>query len=216
MPSPVLAFVVTAMIATAGAKAPSAPAPAPEPAPAPATEAAPAPAPAPAPTADAAIEDNGWSEPAPVATTPPPPAVGTPPATDPAAEERLWRLKQHNRFKGIMVSGFTTLGAVYGASVLIGALAIDFARDDADERRRQYGRRMMIPLGGPFAAAPVSRSATLGVLTVAAGLGQLLGLSMGIAGAVKLKEFPNPNKPKFAFGAMPTRGGAHMGLTLRF
>jgi hypothetical protein len=212
MTSPVLAVVVTTLLATGGAKAPSEPAPAPSPAPA--SE----PAPTPAPTSDAAIQDNGWSaEPAPAATGPTPaPTVATPPAADPAAEERLWRLKQHNRFKGIMVSGFTTLGAVYGASVLIGALSIDFARDDDNERQRQYGRRMMIPLAGPFAAAPVSRSATLGVLTVAAGLGQLLGLSMGIAGAVKLREFPNPNKPKFAFGAMPTRGGAHMGLSLRF
>lgn len=212
MPSPVLAVVVTTLLATGGAKASAEPAPAP--APAPASEATPTPTPA--PTTDAAIQDNGWSEPAPVATTPPPPTVGTPPPPDPAAEERLWRLKQHNRFKGIMVSGFTTLGAVYGASVLIGALSIDFARDDDNERQRQYGRRMMIPLAGPFAAAPVSRSATLGVLTVAAGLGQLLGLSMGIAGAVKIKQYPNPNKPKFAFGAMPTRGGAHMGLSLRF
>ena len=207
MPSPMLAVSIAALLVTGGAQAPAQPAP----------EAAPAPAPAPAPTTSDAAAANGWTEPAP-APTPAPvaPAAGTPAPIDPAEEERLWRLKQHNRFKGIMVSGFTTLGAVYGASVLIGALSIDFARDDDNERQRQYGRRMMIPLGGPFAAAPVSRSATLGVLTVAAGLGQLAGLSMGIAGAVKLREFPNPNKPRFAFGVMPTRGGAHMGLSLRF
>jgi hypothetical protein len=187
MPSPMLAVSITALLATGGATARVEPAPAPAPPPAPTT-----PAPAVAPT------------------------TATPAAVDPVAEERLWRLKQHNRFKGIMISGFTTLGAVYGASVLIGALSIDFARDDDNERQRRYGRRMMIPLAGPFAAAPESRSATLGVLTVAAGLGQLLGLSMGIAGAVKLREFPNPNKPRFAFGVTPTREGARMGLSLRF
>jgi len=208
---PSLAIPIIVLLATGGAHAKAEPAPAPTP--------APAPAPAPATTTDPA-ENNGWGpEPAPAATPPAataPPAAATPGAVDPAEEERLWRLRQHNRFKGIMISGFTTLGAVYGVSVLIGALSIDFARDDDNERQRQYGRRMMIPLGGPFAAAPVSRSATLGVLTVAAGLGQLLGLSMGIAGAVKLRDFPNPNKPRFAFGVMPTRGGAHMGLSLRF
>jgi hypothetical protein len=214
MPSVMLAVSIAALLVTGGAHAQAQPAP--EPAPAP----APTPAPAPAPATGDPIVDNGWTTPAPAPTTAPAapvaPVAGMPAPVDPAEEERLWRLKQHNRFKGIMVSGFTTLGAVYGASVLIGALSIDFARDDDNERQRQYGRRMMIPLGGPFAAAPVSRSATLGVLTVAAGLGQLAGLAMGIAGAVKLREFPNPNKPRFALSAMPTRGGAHMGLSLRF
>jgi hypothetical protein len=173
-------------------------------------------------TSDQTIEDNGWgtAEPAPTTATAPTPAPMVPitqtPAIDPAAEERLWRLKQHNRFKGIMIAGFATLGTVYGVSVLIGAVSIDVGRDNADVRQGHYGRRMMIPLGGPFAAAPVSGSATLAVLTVSAGLGQLLGLAMGIAGAVKLKEFPNPNKRTFAFGVAPTRNGAQAGLSLRF
>lgn len=212
MPSPMLSVLATVMLASGGVHARVAPAPAPAPA---TTAAEPAPAPAPAPADAATPESNGWeaepaAAPAPVPTTAPPPAV------DPAEEERQWRLKQHNRYKGMMVSGFVTLGTVYGVSVLIGALAIDIGREDGNERRQQYGRRMMIPLAGPFAATPVSRSATLGVLTVAAGLGQLLGLSLGIAGAVKMREFPNPNQRKFAFGLMPTRGGAHMGLSLRF
>ena len=179
--------------------------------------------PAPETTTSTAAEDNGWGSPeateppTPAAPTTVPPAPAAPPSDEPTAEEeRLWRLKQHNRFKGMMISGFTILGGVYGASLLIGALTIDLGNEGDDRRRRQYGTRMMIPLGGPFAAAPVSRSATLGVLTVAAGLGQILGLSMGIAGAVKLKEFPDPNKRKFAFGFAPTSQGAHLSLALRF
>lgn len=192
------------------------PAPAPEAAPAPAAG-EPAPAAEPAPSTDQTIEDNGWgpSEPAPAAA-PAAAAAAPTPAVDPAEEERQWQLRQHNRFKGMMISGFTVLGAVYGGSVLIGALAIDLAEGDDAERRRKYGRRMMIPIGGPFAAAPVSRSATLGVLTVAAGLGQVLGLSMGIAGALKLKQYPNPNKKQFAFGVAPTWGGAQVGVMGRF
>ncbi len=206
MPSPLLIVPLAALLAAGANKAKVEPAPAPAPAASPEAT--------PAPTGDQAIQDNGWDEPAPtVAVTPNP---GTPPGPTMEEQERLWRLKQHNRFKGLMVSGFTTLGAVYGSCVLVGAIAIDLA-DNADRtRRRQYGFRMMIPVAGPFAAAPVSRSATLGVLTVAAGLGQVLGLSMGIAGAVKLKEFPNPNKPQFAFAVAPTHDGAQMGLSLRF
>jgi hypothetical protein len=167
--------------------------------------------------------DNGWDEgdstaaPVPVAEPPAPAAVSTTPAPPTEADdERLWRLRQHNRFRGMMISGFTILGAVYGGSVLIGALAIDLGNDNDNDRQRRYGRRMFIPFGGPFAAAPVSRSATLGVLTVAAGAGQLLGLSLGIAGAVKLREFPNPDARRFAFGVAPTADGAQVGLSGRF
>ena len=173
--------------------------------------------------APAGAAANGWDEspPAPEpspAVTPEPAVAGSVPmqAPDDADEERKWRLRQHNRFRGMMISGFTILGAVYGGSVLVGALAIDLSRDDDNERQLRYGRRMFIPLGGPFAAAPVSRSATLGVLTVAAGAGQILGLSLGIAGAVKLKQYPNPDAHRFAFGAAPTPDGAAFGFQGRF
>ncbi len=166
---------------------------------------------------------NGWDEPAVAAPSPahdPSVTGGAPrPPTneaDEADEARRWQLRQRNRFRGMMISGFTILGAVYGGSVLVGALAIDLSRDDDDDRQLRYGRRMFVPLGGPFAAAPVSRSATLGVLTVAAGAGQILGLSLGIAGAVKLRDYPDPDRGRFAFGAAPTPDGAAFGVRGRF
>ncbi|MCX4242842.1 hypothetical protein [Paraliomyxa miuraensis] len=135
---------------------------------------------------------------------------------DPAEEERLWQLKQRNRFRGMLISGFSLFGGVYGGSVLVGALSIDLAEGSDATRQRMYGRRMMIPLAGPFAATPVSGSATLGLLTVTAGVGQALGLALGIAGAVKIKEYPNPKKKQFALGVAPTWDGAEVGLSLRF
>lgn len=176
----------------------------------------------PEPTTTSRATANGWEEPSPpqpvpVASPAAAPGSGVPVSTpDEADEERRWRQRQHSKFRGMMISGFTILGAVYGGSVLVGALAIDLSRDDDDERRLRYGRRMFIPFGGPFAAAPVSRSATLGVLTVAAGAGQLLGLSLGIAGAVKLREYPNLERKRFAFGVAPTPDGASVGLRGRF
>lgn len=181
----------------------------------------------PSPT-ESAVEANGWEAPPPEPAPGPAPvpapvpvvsaAGGTAPmpVIDEAEEARLWQLRQHNRFKGMLISGFVILGSAYGASLLVGAIAFDTAEGDDAERQRKYGRRMMIPLAGPFAAVPESRSATLGILTVGAGVGQLLGLSLGIAGAVKLQEFPNPNKRRFTFQVLPTREGAHMGMSLRF
>jgi hypothetical protein len=175
-------------------------------------------------TSEAAIA-NGWDEPEPEPEPAEPRPTPDPEAQRAAVEaaaakeaqdRRAWQLRQHNRFRGMMISGFTILGAVYGGSVLVGALAIDLGHDNDSDRQLRYGRRMFIPLGGPFAAAPVSRSATLGVLTVAAGAGQVLGLSLGIAGAVKMRQFPNPDRDRFAFGVTPTPDGAALGVVGRF
>jgi hypothetical protein len=45
---------------------------------------------------------------------------------------------------------------------------------------------MLIPVGGPIAAIPVTGSATGALMTALSGVIQLGGLSMGVAGAVLL------------------------------
>src|SRR5690606_26447037 len=131
-------------------------------------------------------------------------------------EEKRWKKRQHQRFRAMMISGFTTLGASYGASMLLGTIFIDIGRDDDDAQKVAYGTRMVIPLGGPFAAAAVSKSATGAVFTVAAGAGQIVGLTLGIVGAAKMRKYRDPDAQRFSFGVMPTREGAHAGMTMRF
>lgn len=113
---------------------------------------------------------------------------------------------------GLTISGFSMLGISYFGSALIGAIAYDVGDTDAS---RRYGRRMLIPVGGPFAAAPHAEALSVGILTGAAGVVQVAGLGMGIAGAVLLGR-ERAQRSRLAFGASPTRGGAHFGATLRF
>lgn len=175
------------------------------------------PTPGPAPTAESwgAEDEVGPSPPAASAPAPAPGpmAAPTPPPVD---EETRWKQRQRQRFRAMMISGFTTLGASYGASLLLGTIFIDIGREDDDAQKVQYGTRMVIPLGGPFAAAAVSKSATGAVFTVAAGVGQVVGLTLGIVGAAKMRQYPDLERNRFAFGMSPTRGGAHAGLSMRF
>jgi hypothetical protein len=88
---------------------------------------------------------------------------------------------------GLMVAGFTMLGAGWLLSAVSGAAAID-TRDGADpaeqDRRRAFGTRLMIPVGGPFAAAFVADSATGALFSSLAGVVQVAGLALGIGGSV--------------------------------
>jgi hypothetical protein len=113
---------------------------------------------------------------------------------------------------GLTISGFSMFGISYFGSALIGAMAYDLGDTDAS---RRYGRRMLIPVGGPFAAAPHAEALSVGILTGAAGVVQVAGLGMGIAGAVLLGR-ARARRPRLSFRASPTRGGAHFGATLRF
>jgi hypothetical protein len=172
----------------------------------------------PAPTAEGwgAEDEVGASQPAAPAPAPAPATISAAPTQPPVDEETRWRKHQRQRFRAMMISGFTTLGASYGASLLLGTIFIDIGREDDDARKVQYGTRMVIPIGGPFAAAAASRSATGAVFTVAAGVGQVVGLTLGIVGAAKMRQYPDLEKKRFALGVSPTRGGAQAGLSMRF
>jgi hypothetical protein len=176
----------------------------------------PAPGPAPAAEGWGAEDEVGASQPAAPAPAPAPATISAAPTQPPVDEETRWRKHQRQRFRAMMISGFTTLGASYGASLLLGTIFIDIGREDDDARKVQYGTRMVIPIGGPFAAAAVSRSATGAVFTVAAGVGQVVGLTLGIVGAAKMRQYPDLEKKRFALGVSPTRGGAQAGLSMRF
>lgn len=114
---------------------------------------------------------------------------------------------------GLTISGFSMFGISYVGSALVGAMAYDLGDDRAS---RAYGRRMMIPVGGPFAAAGQSSSLTIGILTGMAGVVQVAGLGLGITGTVLLAREKAQASPRLAFGATPTRGGGHFSATLRF
>lgn len=118
------------------------------------------------------------AEPAP---PPPPPPVYVPPAPDP---HMVALRHQRNSGIGMTISGYTLFGTSYLISALIGTISIDYARDVGGSGK--YGRRMLIPLVGPFMAIPRSDSATGGLFTGLVGVVQVAGFALGTAGAIRL------------------------------
>lgn len=172
-----------------------------------------------------AAADLGWDESdTPEAATTPAPTAAPPPAADdgPTAEEELeqqkleWRRKKYHQARSMMISGWTTLGVAYGSSILVGAIAVDLGRDRDDPRTVRYGSRMFIPLGGPIAAAVESRSVTWALVTAGASAAQIVGLSLGVTGTVRLRKYPNPDEPQFDVALLPAREGGTAVMRLRF
>ena len=129
-------------------------------------------------------------EPAPAPPAPPAPAyVPAEPATNAPSpmlvNPQIAALK-HRRNSGIgmTISGYTIFGTSYLVSALIGTISIDYARDVGGSGT--YGRRMLIPLAGPFAAIPRADSATGGLFTGMVGVVQVAGFVLGTAGAIRL------------------------------
>jgi hypothetical protein len=175
--------------------------------PAPAPAVAPAPAPAPAPEA--------WVvpvQPAPAPALPSRIAVDfhphpmVPPTPEQLAQTR--RMADLTRARSLRVSGWVTLGSTYLFSALVGTIAIDTGSD----RIRNYGAWMLVPVAGPFGAAFQARSATGALLTTTLGVAQAAGLGMAIVGGVRHRRL----KRELTLTAMPTRGGGHVGLSMRF
>jgi hypothetical protein len=166
-----------------------------------------------APTSDRAhgwddLETESKNEPSPTPTV-----QASPPQPEGPTPAELERKKQRQRARGLTAGGWTTFGVTYAAALTIGVASIDLAGDD--RRQRTWGRRMAIPVGGPFAAAFVSASATGTLFTVLTGAAQITGIALGTAGAVMLAR--QKRDPNFAFAIVPdASGGAHMGATWRF
>ena len=135
---------------------------------------------------------------APPAPEPPPPPAPPPPppAYQPAVpgsmapspmivDPHIAALK-HRRNSGIgmTISGYTMFGTSYLISALIGTISLDLAADVGGTGT--YGRRMLIPMVGPFMAIPRADSATGGLFTGFLGVIQVAGFALGTAGAVRL------------------------------
>lgn len=138
---------------------------------------APAPAPAPQPAV------------APQPAPPPPAYVPAQPGTHAPSpmlvNPRIAALKhQRNSGIGMTISGYTIFGTSYLISALVGTISIDYARDVGGAGL--YGRRMLIPLAGPFMAIPRADSATGGLFTGLVGVVQVGGFLLGTAGAIRL------------------------------
>jgi hypothetical protein len=94
-------------------------------------------------------------------------------------------LKQRrNSGIGMTISGYTMFGTSYLISALIGTISLDYAADVGGTGK--YGRRMLIPIAGPFIAIPRADSATGGLFTGFLGVIQVAGFVLGTAGAIKL------------------------------
>ncbi len=134
--------------------------------------------------------DNATSAPIVVVTAPPvaepaPPPPPAPTYVAPALNPRLVALRhQRNSGMGMAISGYTLFGTSYLISALIGTISIDYANDVGGSGT--YGRRMLIPIAGPFMAIPRADSATGGLFTGLVGVVQVAGFALGTAGAIRL------------------------------
>jgi hypothetical protein len=129
-------------------------------------------------------------EPAPTVVVLPPPEYtpvipGTGAPTPMLVDPYIASLK-HRRNSGIgmTISGYTLFGTSYLISALIGTISLDYAADVGGTGK--YGRRMLIPIAGPFLAIPRADSATGGLFTGFLGVIQVAGFALGTAGAIKL------------------------------
>lgn len=167
-------------------------------------------------------EPQPQPQPQPQAQPAPQPAVQTPPAQSPAPARPPRR-----RGKGMLIAGWTVFGLFYVFAAINGAVAIDCANNscktlltldpdedqaDIDDKRRRWGRRMLIPLGGPFAAISVSRTSLAATWAGFVGLAELAGVGLGVAGAVL---FARSGRNDVALHLIPTAGGGMLGGSFR-
>jgi hypothetical protein len=141
-------------------------------------------------------DDPATEAPVIVVTTAPAPPPPPPPAYTPVVpgtlapspmlvDPHIAALKhQRNSGIGMTISGYTMFGTSYLISALIGTISLDYAADVGGTGK--YGRRMLIPIAGPFIAIPRADSATGGLFTGFLGVIQVAGFVLGTAGAIKL------------------------------
>lgn len=126
----------------------------------------------------------------------------------PAQVARSRRMAELSHARNLRIGGWVTLGSTYLFSALIGTVSIDAG----SERIQRYGYWMVVPVAGPFGAAFQTRSATGALLTTTLGVAQAAGLGMALVGGARHRRL----KREMSLTAMPTRGGGHVGLSMRF
>jgi len=160
-----------------------------------------------------AIED----EPAPV------PAVGPP---VPAAEPE--KPRPPRKKKGLMIAGIATFGGGYLFSALVGYLAYTEATVPEGQtclNCEDTGKRMFIPVVGPFLAIEYADGTDGRVVSGIMGAIQVIGLGLTAWGVVlyvnsgepeeEVEETP-PAMARLRLGAAPTEGGGMLALGWTF
>jgi hypothetical protein len=133
-----------------------------------------------------------------------------------------------------MIVGWSVFGSFYLISTFVGTSAIDQARCNGgggfeednlecttDEARQRYGRRMLIPVVGPFMAAATAAGDAQAIFL---GVNQVAGLVMGIVGTARyvstgkstVASLPIGHGRTLSVDVQPTTGGGAARATLRF
>lgn len=145
-------------------------------APAPDPNAAPAPAPGPAPVAQPYAGPQPYPQQQPYYGPQP---YGAQPQPQPYPNLPPPR----SRRKGMMIGGWTMLGASYLLTAVTGAVIADVC--DNDTRCDRVGFYMLIPVAGPFIAIGPAESASGSIFLGLSGVVQTAGLIMGIVGTAQ-------------------------------
>jgi hypothetical protein len=147
---------------------------------------------------------------------PPPPRPAPYPPLPPKDERGI----------GLLITGSLTFGVTYLFTSLGGAITIDDAnaqlahRDDGQptaqgpNRELRFGRRLLVPVFGPFAAIRHADSAKSAWGAGFSGLLQAAGVAMIVAGAVRHRRYRRARRLQMSAG--PTLGGAQLTLIGHF
>lgn len=174
-----------------------------------------------------------------VATTPetPAPSADEPPAPEGPVPSTCSACADTAPRPGVrraaMITGWSMFGSAYLVSVVVGAAAADAGyyaeQPDIDpeierelsyhlpaERRVAYGKRMMVPVVGPFMASSLTTTASASVATAALGVVQTVGLVVGTIGTIQYARDRRAARAyRLSAGPLPGGGGA-VSVSMRF
>lgn len=142
----------------------------------------------------------------------PPQSYGPPPPPPPRI-----------RGKGMMIAGFSIFAGTWLSAIVLGAGFID----NNTPSGYMYGRRLMVPVLGPFLAAGIpDDGASTNMAYVFLGLAQTAGLALGITGAVLFSKSRKAARTLTSQGlhlgrgvhmsSSPRWGGGTLNLKLQF
>lgn len=170
------------------------------------------------------------TSPAKEVTTPAPVEPRPPAPTEyrPSQAERHAMQAHDDRKAGraLLAGGLTIAGAAYLFTSLAGAIAIDRARDfeddpltEADEgrrgdRRRAFGRALLVPGIGPAVAIHRSDSAVRAWGAGVGGLAQAVGAGLALLGTIRLARAHRLER--MSVSAAGDARSAHVSLSVRF
>lgn len=165
----------------------------------------------------------------------PAPAIGPAPAeVSPSVAEPRAPEPRQRWLRGVglasLISGASLFTVTYAVTAVTGVIMHDVGRGRLDEPARAerglqlvaVGKRLTIPLAGPWLAMPRMRDELGQIGAGFSGVLQAGGLFLAIAGAIQLGTYHAINRgdpgvalgPRLRLGGAPSPGGA--GLQLRF